>query len=451
MRKHNSTEFRATSLTYSSPAIGTTSTPPAFFYNAFPDLNDVVPDGSQSAFPRRAKYILPLDSMFIPSAMWVDSNNIDEDYLASLDSTMREAIVAVIDRIEHQNLKLRSPLRLPLRLPQKPELTKAFYLEGMSEIPHKRLAATEYKWVLRTYYLASFYTTLENHLVRGQKIDVPLIPLHNPRASRLQRHWKAVKDAFKPTQLIDEAVALLVSVTLLPSVGVQAQEKAWMGEEEAENPGFIDFYQKLRDEFNPESCTTGTDRNALAERIIEYATGALYAKTGALYAKTLKDVSLDIKLCSELPKKNLLISWPSLFGEEVHCGVPQLCVRKKDVVRGRAVARISIPEAMQWFLALFSFVEEEERNFTLKDTTSTDYVAFFLESGENIACPRIGFANFRELLSLAHLYIKKVDGSKIDWNPNRAPADKLIADSICRYTILLESIRQQLCTGIGLR
>jgi hypothetical protein len=444
MRKHILTPFRATTLTYSSPAVDITSTAPTCFYNAFPDLNDKSPDGSQSAFPRRAKYNLPLDSMFFPSSMWVDKDNIDEDYLASLDSTVREAIAATIAKIEHHNLKLRSPLRLPLRLPRTPELTKIFCLEGLSEIPHKRLAATQYKWLLRTYYLASFYTTLENHLVRGRKIDVPLVADDSPRASRLQRHWKAVDDAFKPTQLLDEAVVLLTCLTLLSPEESMAQEQAWVRVEEAENPGFIDFYRKLRHEFNPESCTIGTDRNALAERIIEYA-------QGVLYARDVENGCLDIEVCSEPPKKNLLVAWPRLFGEEVHCGAPQLCVRKKDILWGRAVALISIPEAMQWFLALFCFVEEEERNFTLKDPVAADYVKFFLESGEDSAYRRINFADFRNLLNLAHLYFKKADGSRLDWTPKRAPADKLIADSICRYTILLESIRQQLCTGIGLR
>jgi hypothetical protein len=216
-------------------------------------------------------------------------------------------------------------------------------------------------------------------------------------------------------------------------------------EEEAENPGFTDFYRKLRDEFNPDSCTTATDRSVLAERIIEYA-------QGVLYERPVEVVSYNIEFCRYRPGKHTIVSWPSLFGEEIHRGVPQFRVRKKDIVPGRAVARISIPEAMQWFLALFSLVEDEERNFTRNDPTWGDFVSFFLESGEDIACSRISFrADITCVQNLAHLYIKKADGSKLDWKPKRVVTDMLIADSIGRYTILIESIRQQICTGVGLR
>src|SRR5687767_4857949 len=64
--------------------------------------------------------------------------------------------------------------------PREPELNGTYWLENLLEIPHKRLAATDYKWALRTYLLASFYTTLENHLERGQRIDVPLIKDDSP-------------------------------------------------------------------------------------------------------------------------------------------------------------------------------------------------------------------------------------------------------------------------------
>lgn len=60
-----STSFRITTLTFSSPAFSTI-TRPSFFYNAFPDLNDVAPDGSRSSLPRRAKYLLPLHCTFNP-------------------------------------------------------------------------------------------------------------------------------------------------------------------------------------------------------------------------------------------------------------------------------------------------------------------------------------------------------------------------------------------------
>jgi len=438
MSKNISTAFRPISLAYSSPAVGTTSTAPNFFYNAFPDLNDVAADGSRSAFPRRAKYILPLDSEFLPSAMLVHSNNIDENHLVSLDSRTREIVAAVINKLG----KLSPPGAL-IRLPRKPELNEIHRFEALFEITHKRLAATDYKWAFRTYIFASLYTALEHHLVREQKIGVPLVPVANRRASALQRHWATVVDAFQPTLLLDEAASLLICLTLLPPEEWKAYEQQWVVQEEAEIPGFADFYRKLRDKFNPEFSTAETDRRALAEQILEYA-------KGALSSRTMENVSLAEEICLNLEEKYQRVFWPSLLGEEVHRGLLQLRVRD-DLVLGNVAARIGIPEAMQWLMALFSVFDDGERSFSRKDDTWADYVMFSLEIGEDLAYSRITSADTAHLGMLVHLGIRKADDSKIDPNPNRAPADKLIADSICRYTIFLESIRQQICTGVGLR
>ncbi|MGH9877029.1 MAG: hypothetical protein ACRD5H_05275 [Nitrososphaerales archaeon] len=307
MSKNISTAFRPISLTYCSPAVGATSTAPNFFYNAFPDLNDVAPDGLRSAFPRRAKYVLPLDSEFLPSAMWVDSNNIEEDHLMSLDSRTREIVAAIIDKFG----KLSPPQKRLLRLPRKPELNERHHFEALFEITHKRLAATDYKWAFRTYNLASLYTALEDHLVRGQKIGVPLVPVANRRASGLQRHWATVVDAFLPTLLLDEAASLLICLTLLPPEEWKVYEQAWVVQEEAENSGFADFYRKLRDKFNPESSTAETDRRALAEQILEYA-------KEALSSRTMENVSLAEEVYLNLEEKSKRLFWPSLLGEEVH-------------------------------------------------------------------------------------------------------------------------------------
>lgn len=433
MRKHVSRAFRATVLAYSSPAVDTTSSASTCFYNAFPDLNDEAPDGSRSTFPHRAKYLLALDSEFLPSGMWVESNNIEQDRLASLDSGLREVIAAVIDKYGHQN-----PL---LCLPRTQELNETFRFQRLSEIPHKRLAATDYKWALRTYLLAPFYTTLENHLVRGEKIRVPLVPSHH--GSRLQRHWAAVFGAFQPTLLLDEVATLLICVTLLPPAERNAHEEAWMAEEASEIRDFADYYRKLRDRFNPECCVEETDKRALAEKILEYT-------KGALAARTVKNVSLAEEVYLNLGEKKRGVSWPSLLGEEVHRGLRQLHLRN-DLVLGRVGARISIPEAMQWLMALFSVLDDEEQSFVRKDALWPEYVEFSLEIGEDSSYPRISIGLPSHMLALALLGIKKADGSYIDPLPNSAPVGTLLAGSICRYTIFLESIRQQICTGVGLR
>jgi hypothetical protein len=370
MRKHNSTPFRTTSLTYSSPVVAATSPAPPCFYNAFPDLNDRAPDESRSAFPQKAKYLLSLDTMFFPTGIRVNNNSIDEDRLASLDPGVREAVDALFDKHGHQGISLS--------LPRTPELNQAHRIQSLFELAHKRLGASDYKWALRTYHLASFYSTLENHLVRGKKIAVPLTCDDSHGASQLKRHWKAVNDAFESTVLLNEAVSLLVCVILLPPKERHAHEEAWELEEEREHDGFIDYYRKLRDKFKAESSMTETDRRALAEQIIDYAKGKL----------TRENVSLVDKVCLKGRGKDQRVSWPRLFGEEIHCGLPELRVRK-DWVLGHATARISIPEAVQWFLALTAVLNDEARSFTRKDDAWPEYVMFFLDNGEDRAYPCI--------------------------------------------------------------
>jgi hypothetical protein len=274
-------------------------------------LNDMAPDGSQSAFPQRAKYLLSLDSTFLPNNIQIESNSINEDRLASLDSRVRESVVALVDKHGHKN-----PL---VNLPRTPEVSEINRLQSLFELGHKRLAATNYKWALRTYLLASFYTTLENHLVRGQTIRVPLAT--SDRGSQLQRHWKAVNDAFKSTVLFNEAVSLLFCVMSLTPEERQAQEQAWLQEEASEIRDFADYYLSLRAEFNPESITTETDRRALAEQLIDYA-------KKVLSAGTMGNVSLVKEFFLKREMRNQRILWPRLFGEDVHRCLPELRVRK---------------------------------------------------------------------------------------------------------------------------
>jgi hypothetical protein len=291
----------------------------------------------------------------------------------SLDSRTREIVAAIIDKFG----KLSSPQWGLLRLPRKPELNEIHRFEAPFELVHKRLAATDSKWAFRTYILASLYTALEHHLVRGQKIGVPLVPVANRRASGLQRHWATVVDAFKSTLLLDEAASLLICLTLLPPEEWKAYEQAWVVQEEAEIPGFADFYRKLCDKFNPESSTAEMDRRALAEQILQYA-------KGALSSGTMENVSLAEEVHLNLEEKNQRVFWPSLLGEEVHRSLLQLRVQD-GLVLGNVAARIGIPEAMQWLMALFSVSHDEERSFTRKDDIWEEYVEFTLEIGEDIA------------------------------------------------------------------
>jgi hypothetical protein len=105
------TEHRraAPSLAYSSPLFGepTDEGLSRRICNAFPELNDCAADGSRTAFPRRAKYLLPLHSMFLPSGR-------------------------LGERAPHQ----------PAYILPKPGLRDRYSLEVYSELPHLRLAAT---------------------------------------------------------------------------------------------------------------------------------------------------------------------------------------------------------------------------------------------------------------------------------------------------------------------
>ena len=126
-------------------------------------------------------------------------------------------------------------------------------------------------------------------------------------------------------------------------------------------------------------------------------------------------------------------------------------VRDWIVQSNQVKRRISIPEVMQWLLAIYSAVDEERQNFTHNNDLRRDYVQFSLEIGEDIIYQRITSVDHSSMEILVVKAIKKADGSIINPDPNYASVDTLILDSICRYTIFLESIRQQICTGVGLR
>jgi hypothetical protein len=273
--------------------------------------------------------------------------------------------------------------------------------------------------------------------VRGKKIDVPLRA--DPCGSRLQRQWKTVVDAIQQTLLIDEAASLLITLTLLPPEERKVYEERWVAQEKTENPGFADFYQKLRERFNPDHCTAETDRRTLAEQILQCAKGA--------FSLTEENVSFTDKVLLNLDNKNQSVSWPSLLGEEVHCGLPQL---RTGFVLGDVRARISIPQVMQWHMAAFSVLADKELSFTRKGEVWPEHVVFSLESMEDMPFLHIRSEIAGELLTLAFLGFEKPDGSRMEINLDRAPNDMFIAESICRYTILIGAILQQICHGVGL-
>src|SRR5437764_8901709 len=62
-------------------------------------------------------------------------------------------------------------------------------------------------------------------------------------------------------------------------------------------------------------------------------------------------------------KKNKRVFWPKLLGEDVHGSLRQLRVQN-DLVLGNVGKRISIPDVMQWLLALYSILYDSDKRFT---------------------------------------------------------------------------------------
>jgi hypothetical protein len=435
MRSRTRDSTSPASLTYSAPAvdIGEARPDPQDFYNAFPEFNDVALDGSLSAFPLRAKYALALDSEFIPSGKWVSADSIDDELLSTLNLRTRQLA-------EHaRHVKLRGRDEVLVGSISVPRTTNDAPLHGLHttfEITHKRLASTDRKWYLRTYYVAPLYTILERFLTSGRRILVPLQQRWN--GSLLEQQWARTTEAFQPTLKLDEVASLLICVTLLPEWS--PWEHTWVAQEENDISGFSALYHEWRDRFHPERCTNVHARRQLAEQILQHAKQELSLPSGDAEAVFL-----------QLPKRTQYLSWPSLLGKESNSGIKKLRVRDDFVMDFTPRITKSIPEAMQWFMALFSVIEDKDLSFVQDDSGWDEYAKFELESSCDDISNRITVGFSSQLLTMAHLGIRKSDGSPLSVSRDPASPNIMITQSMCRYTVFLEAIRQQVCSGVGLR
>jgi hypothetical protein len=288
---------------------------------------------------------------------------------------------------------------------------------------------------------------------------------------------------------------------LLPPEEGKAYEQAWVKQEGEEVPGFEDFYWQLRDKFDLDSSMTETDRRALAEQIYQYAKGQLSCPSPQeLYQqKTLDKFDLDSLALTDIdvevfikqvcqcisqdlnqwleeqlsaktgglvpplaykidydPRRSeVSIRWPRLLRQEIYQGIPQLLVTNDVAAYRPKAARISIPEVMQWFMTFGAKIKERENSFTGNDAIWLQGVAFSLEMGDGFASPRITVADATRYLRtlpamIQSQHIRKADGSCISPSKDRTLEDRLIVHYMCCYTIFLESLRQQVCTGVGL-
>jgi hypothetical protein len=172
-------DFTPVALVYNAPSFGKPLPTPTAFYNAFPELNDVAPDRSRSAFPQRAGFLLPLHCTFNPCGAY------------------------------ERDGRYHSPQ------PRDPTNKWAFESFQIFEWIHEALAATRAKLVFRLFLLGPFYTTLDKFISSGRAISVPLI--RDPDGDELQRLWSHIVKWFEVTRLTDELYSMLVTMALISS------------------------------------------------------------------------------------------------------------------------------------------------------------------------------------------------------------------------------------------
>jgi hypothetical protein len=152
--------FKPISLAYRAPVlpeIFTKLDSPPVFYNAFPDLNDQATDGSYSAYPKGAKYLLPLACTFNPYSAykWIDPT----DPLTTLPGY--ELLKAEYNPDSPHCYERFSKACDPA-LELESNLSDAF------ELTHCRLAAVAYKQMFRANLLGPFYETLYDFFLSGK-------------------------------------------------------------------------------------------------------------------------------------------------------------------------------------------------------------------------------------------------------------------------------------------
>jgi len=406
MSEETSDAFEVIPLTYSSPLLETRSSDPEpeHFYNAFPEFNDRAPDGSLSAFPRRGKYSLALDSMFIPFTKWVPVREIKPDE-PSLSRLPEEARDYYFQTFQEMLRKRPGPYKwansLNIWLPKNQQYLELCTYYGYFETAHKLLAVTPYKISLRYFLLAPFYRELLFAIDSRKKISVPLRSDTSTRATKLQRHLAALHKAFKPTQVTDEVISLLVTIYLTTGFKeISPQEKLWIDQHEAEfrHQGFTNLYLQLRD----------------MEKTMPYAENdASSFMDYAPYADIMIRVLGDFFYKSMVQKQERLLA---------------------RLVRPARQYRIC--ETMYQLLALHTVNNKNEYKFS-NIILSNDLESF-----------HIGLASVNNIVYLNANPTSGLFDTLSKWLKTE---DKDILFEASDEIVFMEAMRQQICTGVGLR
>lgn len=423
-------------LSYAAPSFEQS---PALFpsipaYNPFPDLNDLAADGSRSLFPVRAKYHLPTDSTLFPSAVSLLPRDLPPKIVTELGPHLRQRIEAI--RRHHPDAIVN--------VPRSPASAREFLYTVNFELAHKRLAATPRKWALRTFLISSFYTSLEDWIAADNPIPVPLRP--DPDGSELERHWSDIVHEFLPTRMLDEAVSLLLGVTIYDEAH-NSREQEWVEQQDEEIPGFAKLYKKMRRLFKPKSCRSARERLALADRIIQQAETA-----SSLGVPTVQREALQRSLANREGNNGQRISWPDMVPAGLQTGPRQLRV---GLIAPSPVGGVSA--AVSGMLSVDSF----NRNWQGRiDNLFEDYANFIVPSVKQLARPTrspqelldpMAFGpGFEQLIAAPSSLLRDVVRRGVTFLDGAA-IDERTAGSLAVYFLFIESLRQQVCTGVGLR
>jgi hypothetical protein len=273
--------------------------------------------------------------------------------------------------------------------PREPGLDRTFSFHCNFEAAHKLLARTEYKNAIRILKLGPFYTELEKTLSAGEQISVPLIAVKTNQGTELQRRWAAVLEAFQPSVILDEVLSLLIGLCLTETDDLATQENRWLAEHEAEIKGFTKFYSGIRKLIKIESIFTDAEGLRVAENILQQG------------RKLLNEFTLQ--------------GWDQVFSRW-----PE-----------------SIPEFMQDFIASASNRNEDNNSFIHGDRCWDDFVTFHLCTQDSVTYLRAEPAQAMVVGSVTWPSDIPLIG-KTDW-------------FTAVHCIFVESLRQQICTGVGLR
>jgi hypothetical protein len=261
-------------------------------------------------------------------------------------------------------------------------------LSHIFEMVHARLAFTETKRLMRNLALTPFYTQLRLAINSEDMIEVPL--LRDPAGSTLQFMWCVLSEMFK-NLIHDEVYSMLATVAFIGT----SLEKRWVAEEERHIQGLADAYWKTRKVTESmfgklEACNTETERLTWATKVIAHG---------------------QLGYSVVVPKSQ---------------AVPRFLLVKEGVF-----------ESFQSVLGNYLFDQERKRNIVA--TVDTAIIC-----GIDTVC------------STAETYIMVSPSNEvIDEIIDHAIRDQLtgrqVGFQIIFATIFLESIRQQICHGVGLR